>query len=67
MKLFLLKNIGEPQIEISNTSKVRSWAVVKCFYEITKLDENTDKDEQDQKLQKSIKAWLNLNKVSHGN
>lgn len=36
--------------------------IKKGNYEITKLEENTDEDEQDKKLQKSIKAWLGQNK-----
>ena len=42
---------------------MRSWAVVKAFYEITKLDENTDEDEQNKRLQKSVKAWMRVKRI----
>lgn len=36
-KTLFLKKIKEPQMEISNTSRIRSWVVVKCFYEIENI------------------------------
>lgn len=48
---------GEPQIEVSKTSKVRAWLTSKCFYKIGGIKEG-DKDEQKDKLDKAIKTWM---------
>lgn len=52
---------GEPQIEVSKTSKVRAWLTSKCFYKIGGVKEG-EKDQETEKLDKAIKTWMSGNK-----
>lgn len=53
-----LKKFKEPQIELSNTSRIRSWVVAKCFYEIGNIKIGSSKDEAKDKLDTEINSWL---------
>lgn len=54
---------GEPQIEVSKTSKVRAWLTSKCFYKIGGIkDTDKNKDQETEKLDKAIKTWMSKNK-----
>lgn len=57
-----LSEAGEPDIEVSNTSRIRSFFVAKCFYKIGNISEGDDKDAAREKLDKKVKEWFDINK-----
>ena len=59
-----LKEISKPDIEISNTSRIRSWVVATCVYEIGKVDKE-DEDEDKEDLDKAVKKWLATGKETY--
>lgn len=60
-----LTEYGEPDIEVSNTSRVRSFFVAKCYYKIGNLGAGDDKDAQREKLDKKVKEWFDINKEEY--
>jgi hypothetical protein len=56
-----LTETGKIDIEVSSTSRVRSWAVATAAYEIGGIDVN-DKDDKKKDLDKAVKDWLDLGK-----
>lgn len=57
-----LTEFGEPDIEVQNTSRIRSFFIAKCFYKIGNISAGDDKDATREKLDKKVKEWFDINK-----
>ena len=60
-----LTEVGEPEINMMNTSRVRSWVEASCTYEVGGI-ETGDKDSEQKKHFKSIDDWLAQGKKDEG-
>ena len=56
-----LKEIGEPKIEMMNTSRTRTWVEASCTYEIGGIKNPQDeKDPVKKTYDQAIKDWISL-------
>jgi hypothetical protein len=55
-----LKKEGEPEIMVQNISRIRSTVVAKCHYEIKGLESEGVQQPSEDRLDSSIKSWLEL-------
>ena len=59
-----LTSVGEPDIMVQNTSRVRSWVQAKQHFKIGGMDDSTEsvKQESEDRLDDAIKKWLAIGK-----
>ncbi len=60
-----LKPIGEPQIQVQSTSRVRNWVQVLSKYEIGGIDLPPQSEPIQDKLDKAVKDWMETGKPKH--
>tara|TARA_R110000824_G_scaffold98663_3_gene235303 strand:+ start:5906 stop:6481 length:576 start_codon:yes stop_codon:yes gene_type:complete len=59
------KPVGDPDIDVQSTSRVHTWVNAQARYEIQGMDkESSDIPDGDERLDKSIRDWLELGKKS---